>query len=72
MNRYAISKNILRYLERYDMTQVQLAEKIGVNPVTMSRWMNGVRTPTVYAMKRIARALGCTIDDLVVGLEDDL
>lgn len=71
MNRYAISKNILRYLERYDMTQVQLAEKIGVNPVTMSRWMNGVRTPTVYAMKRIARALGCTIDDLVVGLEDD-
>ena len=29
------------------------------------------RTPTVYAMKRIARALGCTIDDLVVGLEDE-
>jgi transcriptional regulator with XRE-family HTH domain len=72
MNRYAISKNILRYLNRYGMTQVQLAEKIGVNPVTMSRWMNGVRPPTVYALKRIARALGCTIDDLVVGLEDDL
>lgn len=70
MNRYAISDNILIYLKKYGMMQKELAEKIGVNEVTMSKWMSGVRPPSLFAVYKIAKALNCTVDDLVKGLDN--
>ena len=47
------------------MTQVQLAEKVGVQQRDISRWENGLREPGVLTVKKMAQALGCTMDDLV-------
>ena len=71
MNRYAIGDNISRHLARKRWTQRRLAEEIGLTEVTISRYMNGARQPTAYALLRMSRVLGCTMDDLVQGLDDN-
>ena len=71
MNRYAIGDNIARYLVRKGWTQRRLAEEIGITEVTLSRYMSGTRQPTVYSLLRMSRVLGCTMEDLTVGLERD-
>lgn len=47
------------------LTQTQLAEAIKSTQKDISRWENGVRTPKADALKKIADALDCKIDDLI-------
>ena len=51
--------------------QVWLAEKLGVHKVTVSRFVNGQRTPNYDTMRRIARCLGVSTDFLL-GNEKEL
>lgn len=51
--------------EAAGMTQQELAEKIGVQQRDISRWENCRREPGVLTVKKMARALGCSMDDLV-------
>ena len=46
------------------MTQAELAEKAGVLQKDVSRWENGLE-PRALTLKRLAQALGCSMDDLV-------
>ena len=47
------------------LTQGQLAEKVGVQQRDISRWENGHREPGVLIVKKMAQALGCSMDELV-------
>lgn len=47
------------------MTQVQLAEAIGCKQKDVSRWEAGLIEPGVLTVKKMAQALGCSMDDLV-------
>lgn len=47
------------------LTQGQLAEKVGVQQRDISRWENCQREPGVLIVKKMAQALGCSMDDLV-------
>jgi transcriptional regulator with XRE-family HTH domain len=42
------------------LTMTQLARKVGVNPATVSRWENGLRTPSPVARVRLQSALRLT------------
>ena len=46
------------------LSQKQLAEKIGRTQVDVNRWEGG-RCPNALILKRLALALGCSMDDLV-------
>lgn len=48
-----------------NLTQQQLAEKIGVNQKDISRWETGERNPKLDKLKLIAEALECKLDDLI-------
>lgn len=52
------------------MTADQLAIKSGVSRVSITRYENGQREPKVREAIRIARALGCTVEQLVEGEEE--
>lgn len=69
MNNMAIGKNIHRRLLINGVTQKKLAEEIHVTQVTMSRWINGERNPSVYGLYRIAKYLGVTMEELMEGIE---
>lgn len=47
------------------LTQGQLAEKVGCQQRDVSRWENGSREPRATTLKKLAQALGCSMDELV-------
>lgn len=47
------------------LTQGQLAEMVGCYAKDVSRWETGERTPGTKSLKALAKALGCTMDDLM-------
>ena len=46
-----------------DMTQKQLAEKVGVTDVTISRYENGEREPSFTEFIKLCEVLGMKLDD---------
>ena len=50
------------------MTQRELAAQIGCYAKDVSRWENGVRTPGAESLAKLAAALGCTSDDIILGI----
>ena len=47
-----------------DMTQKQLAEKVGISRQTMNAIEQGEYNPTIKLCKAICKVLGKTLDDL--------
>lgn len=47
------------------LTQKQLAEAIGVESITVSRWERGVTSPSLPRLRRIAEMTETTVSDLV-------
>lgn len=47
------------------LTQKQLAEELGVESITVSRWERGVTTPSLSRLRRIAELTETTVSDLV-------
>ena len=70
MNKYAIGNNIYRLLRKKRMTQHELAARIRSHDDTVSRWMTGQRQPSAYALLRISRELGVTMEQLMEGIEE--
>ena len=52
------------------MTQRDLADRLGVGEVTISRYLNGIRKPTKETVERIARILETVPENLEVYGED--
>lgn len=46
------------------MTQNELAALVGVQQNTISQWESGKRHPPSTTLPQLAKALGCTIDEL--------
>ena len=47
------------------LTQRQLADQLGVESITVSRWERGVTSPSIPRLKRIAEVTDTTVSDLV-------
>ena len=50
--------------EAENLTQAQLAGKLGVLSTTVSNWETGVALPKTTILPKLAEVLGCTIDEL--------
>jgi transcriptional regulator with XRE-family HTH domain len=50
---------------RAELTQKELAQALGVEPITVSRWERGVTTPSLPRLERTARVTGSTLSELV-------
>ena len=67
-NSKALGNNIASWLVKRLMTQRELAEKIGTTEVSVSRYVTGKRVPSGPLLFKMARALGCTVEDLMQGV----
>lgn len=54
-----------------DLTQKQLAEKVGISRQTMNAIERGEYNPTIKLCRAICRALGKSLDDLFWEEESD-
>ena len=55
----------IRTLRKGKMTQPELAEKIGVHEMTVSRWELGKRKPSINEIQKLATVLGVPVTDLL-------
>ena len=62
-----IGKYIAENRKKKNMTQEQLAEKIGVTSKTISRWENGNYMPDISLLKPLSEELDITLNDLLSG-----
>lgn len=62
---------IFKFRTALKMTQAQLAEMVGVVPSTINQYERGVRKPDVIKLKKLAKALHTTADELLKPIECD-
>lgn len=58
-------KNLIELMEKNNMTQVELAKKIGTTNVTISRYISGERKPRIEIITEIAKVFNVSIDYLL-------
>lgn len=52
-----------------ELTQIELASKLGLEQASISQWETGKTMPTAALLPKIAGILGCNIDNLFEGGE---
>lgn len=58
-------RRLKEQLKKKGMTSVSLADSLGVSAVTVSRWINGTRVPSLDMLKRISQILELDISELI-------
>ena len=66
-----IGKKIADHLSRQGFSQRELAQKVGVSEVAMSRYINGIRIPKATILDSIAKALHTSMEELMGQMKDD-
>ena len=63
----SIGERLRTTRERVGMTQQQLADRSGFHVVSVSNWENGVKSPKLNTLERLADALGVNVSELMNG-----
>ena len=69
MNQYVTGAVIKELRDKNNMTQLQLAEKIGVSAKTISKWENGTTYPNIEILRDLAIILEVSVDEILAGSE---
>lgn len=69
MNQIAIGNLIEKKRKEQNLTQAQLAEKLGVSNKTVSKWENGKCMPDYGVIQPLCTELGVTVSELMDGEE---
>lgn len=67
MNAYITSAAIRQLREKQNLTQAELAEKIGVSSKTISKWETAKGLPDISLLQPLAQALGISVIELMNG-----
>ena len=51
--------------QRVGISQKDLARKVGITQAFLSEVVTGTKSPSLLTAAKLARALGCTIDELL-------
>lgn len=63
----SFGKNVQKHIPFCGMSHGQLAEKLGITNAMLSRYIHGNSAPSAVKAFKIAKALGCTVDELFDG-----
>jgi transcriptional regulator with XRE-family HTH domain len=66
-----IAENIRRLRQEHNLTQVLLADRLGVSCQAVSRWENETTYPDIELLPTIAAFFGVTVDYLLGGTAED-
>lgn len=58
-------ENLSRMIKDFGYTQSEFAKLIGVNPSSISRYVNKTQMPGASTMDNICSVLKCTIQDII-------
>lgn len=66
-----ISKNIKKYRQAANLTQVQLAKKLNITSASVSNWEKGANSIEIDKLFELCDALGISISDIIVDPEEN-
>lgn len=58
------SKRLLIKMKRKGISQERLSDLSGISTVTISKYVNGLASPSGYNLERLSRALQCSVSEL--------
>lgn len=61
----SVSENVKRIRVAKEMSQEELAAKVGITQSMLCQIERGTKNPSLQVGKEIAAALGCAIEDLL-------
>ncbi|MCH4193564.1 MAG: helix-turn-helix domain-containing protein [Butyrivibrio sp.] len=61
----SVSENIRKYRKDMGLTQEQLSERLSVSTATVSKWENGVASPDIVMLARLADFFDVSVDVLI-------
>lgn len=64
-----LGKRITYYRKKYDLTQEQLAETMGVSPQAVSKWENDLSCPDITMLPKLSEIFHVSVDELLKGQE---
>ena len=67
MNTYVTGTTIRQLREARNMTQAELADRLGVSSKTVSKWETAKGLPDITLLKPLAQALGISVIELMNG-----
>ena len=67
MNTYVTGATIKQLRESRNLTQAELAEKIGISSKTVSKWETAKGLPDISLLQTLAQALGISVIELMNG-----
>ena len=59
------SKRLRFYLAKFEMTQIELAKKLGVGTTSVYNWCNGIKTPRMDKFDAMCDLFHCNRSDLI-------
>lgn len=67
-----LGKNIQHFRKYANLTQQELADKVGVSRATISSWEVDRTEPSMEDVKKMASVLDCTLNDIIGNSKEDL
>lgn len=64
------AKNLKRYMEKYELTQVELASRLDVSTVTIYNWLNGIKIPRMDKVDAMCKIFNCSREDMITDLDN--
>lgn len=59
------SERLRYYLNRYEMTQLELSKRLGVGTTSVYNWCNGIKTPRMDKVDAMCKIFNCRRSDLM-------
>lgn len=66
-----VGQNVVEIRERLELSQVELADRLGVRQPSIWKIENSKAIPNGATLLKLAKALDVSIDDLVAGVDED-
>ena len=63
--RMIFAERLVQHMTQRQMTRKELAASAGISQMTISRYLNGQQSARIDIILRLAKALNCSVDDLV-------
>ena len=64
-NDYSFGEKLFRYRKAAGLTQVQLADQLGIGSKAVSKWENGAAKPTTDILRKVATLYGVSVESLL-------